>query len=169
MIIDVVQNYVNTVSGLTETTRKKAQKLARSLLAQAGLEEAADNAADRVTKLTDDIMATSAANRKLVENLVQAEVDKAIGRVGLVRADEFAKVQRELADLRLTLADSPARRSAMRTATAGRAATARKVAGTSKSAARKPSASTGAAKKSTAKKSTAKKSSAKKSSAKAAE
>ena len=80
---DALQTYVNLVSGLTRTTRARASATAHALLAQAGLEEAANEASDRVTKLAEEILHASRANREMFEKVVTAEVDRAAARLGL--------------------------------------------------------------------------------------
>jgi len=87
-----VQNYMNLVLGLSKTTRAKA-----------GLEEVANDAGERVTKLADEIIAASRANRELFENLVATEVERVATRLGFARTDELNMLRQELADLRLTL------------------------------------------------------------------
>jgi polyhydroxyalkanoate synthesis regulator phasin len=98
-----VQNYMNLVLGLSKTTRAKARATAKALLAQAGLEEVANDAGERVTKLADEIIAASRANRELFENLVATEVERVATRLGFARTDELNMLRQELADLRLTL------------------------------------------------------------------
>jgi hypothetical protein len=132
MVVEAVQNYVNMVNGLTKTTRDKAVATARALLAQAGLQDVATEAGERVNKLAEEILLASRANRALVENLVTAEVDKAAARWGFVRAEEVDTLREELAELRASLVRAtvsppaaPANRAARKRSPA-RAATARK-------------------------------------------
>ena len=54
-----LQNYVSLVGGLTRGSR------------------------ERVTRLAEEILHASRANRELLENLVVTEVDKAAARLGL--------------------------------------------------------------------------------------
>lgn len=120
MVVKAVQNYVNLVNGLTKMTQDRALATARSLLAHAGLEDVANDATGRVTKLAEEIMLASRANRELMENLVAGEVDKAAGRFGYVRTDEVEALREEIADLRASLAraaaeaERPARRATAR-------------------------------------------------------
>lgn len=108
MVVKAVQNYVNLVNGLTKMTQDRALATARSLLAHAGLEDVANDATGRVTKLAEEIMLASRANRELMENLVAGEVDKAAGRFGYVRTDEVEALREEIADLRASLARAAA-------------------------------------------------------------
>jgi len=102
-MVEAVQNYVNLVTGVTKATRAKALSTARALLAHAGLEGVANEAGDRVSKLAEEIMLASRANRELVENLVAAEVDKAASRWGFVRTDDVEALREEIDELRRSL------------------------------------------------------------------
>ncbi len=106
MAVEAVQNYVHLVSGFTRMTRTKAAEAAKSLLAQAGLEDVAADAGGRVTKLADELRNAGRANRGLLEKLVRAEVDKATTRLGFVRAQELEELRREIAELRSTVSTS---------------------------------------------------------------
>ena len=61
---EALQNYVSLVNGLTRGSR------------------------ERFTKLAEEILQASKANRELVENLFVAEVERAAGRLGFARAEE---------------------------------------------------------------------------------
>jgi polyhydroxyalkanoate synthesis regulator phasin len=106
MAVEAVQNYVHIVSGFTRMTRTKAAVAAKSLLAQAGLEDVAADAGERVTKLADELRNASRANRDLLEKLVRAEVEKATTRLGFVRAQDLEELRREIAELRSTVSRS---------------------------------------------------------------
>jgi hypothetical protein len=108
MVVEAVQNYVNLVNGLTRMTSQAALASARSLLAAAGLEDAANDATGRVSKLAEEIMLANRANRELVENVVSAEVDKAAGRLGFVRTEDMDALRDEVAQLRVALAKAVA-------------------------------------------------------------
>lgn len=104
MVVEAVQTYVNLVSGLSRATREKAWSAAHGLLAQAGLEGVANDAERRVSKLTEEILEASRANRELLEKLVATEVAKAVSRLGFVRSDDLDEVREEIAELRAQLA-----------------------------------------------------------------
>ncbi|MCW2810596.1 MAG: hypothetical protein JWP61_1054 [Friedmanniella sp.] len=111
MVGEPLQNYVNLVNGLSRATRAKALAAARALLAQAGLEDAANEAGEKVAKLTEEVLNASRANRELLENLITAEVEKTTARLGLVRTEdleivsrEIARLQRDVIELRAALA-----------------------------------------------------------------
>ena len=108
MVGEGLQNYVSMVTGLTKTTKAKAAAAAKALLAQTGLDEVAADASERVSKLADEIVAASKANRELLQKMVETEVDKAADRLGFARAEEVDALRRDLAELRLGLAHQSA-------------------------------------------------------------
>ena len=124
---DALQNYVNLVNGLTRGSR------------------------ERFTKLAEEILQASKANRELVENLFVTEVERAAGRLGFARAEEVQALRDEIADLRASIVALKA---------PGAATAARRAAASTKNAARSPAAKKTAAKKAPAKKTAAKKSTA---------
>ena len=66
---DAFQSYINMVTGVTKSTQAKAAATARALLKQAGLEDVATEASERVTKLAEEIMNASRTNRELIAAL----------------------------------------------------------------------------------------------------
>lgn len=100
MVIEALQSYAQLASGLTKTTREKALATAKGLLDQAGLGDVASDAGDRVTKLADELLATSKANRQLLTTFVDAEVQKAVGRLGLATSEDIEDLRAEIAALR---------------------------------------------------------------------
>src|SRR5690348_13010167 len=109
MVIEALQSYAQLASGLTKTTREKALATAKGLLTQAGLGDVAADAGDRVSKLADELVATSKANRELLTKFVDAEVKKAVGRLGLAKAEDIEGWRAEIAALRAaSAAASPA-------------------------------------------------------------
>ena len=102
-----LSTYIQQVSGVTKVTRAKAVETAKSLLAQTGLDHAAADAGERVTKLAEEVLAASRANRDLLEKLIKAEVDKAAGRLGFARAEDLEALRTEIAELRRTMEDRP--------------------------------------------------------------
>lgn len=129
MVVEAVQNYVAMVNGLSKMTRARAMSTARSLLAHAGLDDVAADAQERVTKLADEILQASKANRDLVENMVRTEIDRAASRWGFPRAEDLEDLRREIAELRLTMAyDSAGPPAAATKAPAKKAAAAKRAA-----------------------------------------
>ena len=116
------QSCANVVGGLTRTVRERAVITTRALLAQVGLEEVVVDTGERMAKLAEEIGNASRANRELLENLIVAEVDKAVSRLGYVRADDLEDLRAEVAELRAEV------RSAAKARTTSRQAPARKAA-----------------------------------------
>lgn len=100
---DAFQSYINMVTGVTKTTQEKASATARALLKQAGLEDVAAEASERVAKLAEEIMNAARTNRELMQHYVTAEVGKAAARLGFARADEVQALRDEVASLRAQL------------------------------------------------------------------
>ncbi len=106
---DAFQSYINMVTGVTKTTQEKASATARALLKQAGLEDVAAEASERVAKLAEEIINASRTNRELMQHYVTAEVDKAAARLGFARADEVQALRDEVASLRAQLDEARGR------------------------------------------------------------
>jgi predicted metal-binding transcription factor (methanogenesis marker protein 9) len=102
-VTEAFQAYINMVTGVTKTTQAKAVATARAMLKQAGLDDMATEASERVTKLAEEIIDASRTNRELLQNFVTAEVDKAAARLGFARAEEVEALRDEIASLRTQL------------------------------------------------------------------
>jgi polyhydroxyalkanoate synthesis regulator phasin len=141
---DAFQAYINMVTGVTKTTQARAAATARAVLKQTGLEDAATEASERVTKLAEEIMNASRTNRELLQHFVAAEVDKAAVRLGFARTEDLEALRDEIASLRRQVSEATARagraaatqKTAQKTSTQKAAAT--KKSATAKSAGRKP-------------------------------
>lgn len=156
MVLEGLRGYIQLANGLTDVTRERARAAAKALLAQgeAGVGAVVPQPVRaQVGALTDDLLATSKANRNLLVNLVRAEVERTVARMGLVSAQELRSETRRSRSLerRVEELEQDLRRAR------GSAA--------KKSTAKKTTAKRSAAKKSTAKKTSAKKTSAKTTSA----
>lgn len=103
MMVDAVQSYLNLANVVSRAARAQAVAVARTVLAQSGLEEAAADANERATQLVDEAREARRANRELVENLVAAEVTKAASRFGFVRDEDLDEIREEIAELRVQL------------------------------------------------------------------
>ena len=146
MVIDGLRGYLQLASGLTDVTRERARAAARAVVAQGGAVVPTSVQA-QVSTLTEDLMATSKANRHLLVNLVRGEVERSVARMGLVSTKDMEAAERRAKGLERRVAELEEELS--------RSTTARKAANTR-------------ARKATAKKSTAKKTAAKKTAAKKA-
>ena len=103
------QTYINMVTGVKKSTQAKAVATARAMMKQAGLEDVATETSERVTKLAEEIMNASRANRELLQHFVNAEVDKAAARLGFARADEVEVLRDEIAQLRAQVDEATGR------------------------------------------------------------
>ncbi len=92
MVLDGLRGYLQLATGLTDVTRERARAAARALVAQgeAGVDAVVPGPVrSQVTSLTDDLLATSKANRDLLVHLVRGEVERSVGRLGLVSRAEL--------------------------------------------------------------------------------
>lgn len=157
MVLEGLRGYLQLATGLTDVTRERARAAARALVAQgeAGVGAVVPPVRSQVTALTEDLLATSKANRDLLMHLVRGEVERSVSRLGLVSAQDLAAATRRADRLERRVAEleDELRRSRAATATATRS-TAKKSA-TKKSAATKSAATKSAARKSAATKSAA--------------
>jgi len=126
-----MRNYVQLASGLTDVTRQRAMAAASGLLTSSGVDQVVPGALGQVSALADEIVASSKANRELLVGLVRAEVDRAVGRLGLATQDDVAGLQRTVDRLterlraleshdettRPSVAKKPAKRPAKKPAT----------------------------------------------------
>ena len=145
---DAWRAYLELALGLTEASRKKAQKVAKKLVGKGGVTAA------QLQALAEDLVSTSLANREALSKLVRFEVDRTLGRVGLATAGEVADLTARVRDLEQELRQARAGAEPTATATDGSpvAATTAPVA-----AAGVPIAKKAVAKKAVAKKTVAKK------------
>jgi polyhydroxyalkanoate synthesis regulator phasin len=157
VVVEGVHNYVAMVNGLTKLTRDKAVSTAKTLLAQAGLQDVAADAQERVATLAEELLQASKANRKLLESMVASEIDKAVSRWGFARQEEVDDLRKQVAELRMAVAYEAAKAESD-TPRGGRTPGA-------KSAASRSSASKSAASKSAASRSVGSKAAASKSAA----
>jgi polyhydroxyalkanoate synthesis regulator phasin len=90
---DAWRAYLEMALGVTEASRKKAVKAARKLVGRS------DFPADQIQGLADDLLRASAANREAVTRIVRTELDRALGAVGLAKADELAELRTRVREL----------------------------------------------------------------------
>jgi hypothetical protein len=181
MVLDGLRGYLQLANGLSDVTRERARVAAKSLVAQGEAGVGAVLPAPlkaQVSSLTEDLIATSKANRALLIGLVGTEVERATARLGLAMAGELDAAKRRAQGLEQRVADLERQvREAVGGVTRSTASAAEGAAPTRSQTPAGPSAaskstpststlSTSTPRKSTAKKSTAKKSTAKKSTAK---
>jgi hypothetical protein len=156
MVFDGLRAYLQLANGLTDVTKARAMATARSLVQQseAGVATVVpEQLLSQVTALAEDLLATSRANRDLLVGLVRVEVERSVGRLGLVSAAELeaASARAQLLLDRVQELERSLRAAQARATTGTREAPSAAPAGTG---------TTATAKKSTAKKATAQKASA---------
>ncbi|MGH8878759.1 MAG: phasin family protein [Stackebrandtia sp.] len=83
---DAWRAYLELALGLTEASRKKAAQIIRSLAEQSGAK------VEDLQGMAEDLLSTGMANRENVVKLVQFELDKALGKVGLATREEVAEL-----------------------------------------------------------------------------
>jgi polyhydroxyalkanoate synthesis regulator phasin len=83
---DAWRAYLELALGVTETSRRKAEKVARDLIGKGGATAA------QVQDFVEDLVSASRTNREGLVKLVRYEVDRALGAVGLATADEVAEL-----------------------------------------------------------------------------
>jgi hypothetical protein len=102
MVLDGLRGYIQLANGLTDVTRERALAAAKALVAQgeAGVGAVLPQPVrTQVSTLTDDLLATSKANRDLLVNLVRSEVERSVARLGLVSAKELEAAVRRTRSL----------------------------------------------------------------------
>jgi polyhydroxyalkanoate synthesis regulator phasin len=169
MVLDGLRGYLQLANGLSDVTRERARAAAKNLVAQGEASVGAvlpGSLKAQVSSLTEDLIATSKANRALLVGLVGTEVERATARLGLAMSGELDAAKRRAQRLEQRLADLEREvREALGGALSSTASTAQGTAA-AKSPAKKSSAKKSTGKKSTGSKSTAKKSTGSKSTAK---
>ncbi|MEV4413469.1 hypothetical protein [Catellatospora sp. NPDC049609] len=103
---DVVKAYLELAFGLTEASKKKAEKTvkkaARELLGKSGA------TASQLQAMAEELVTTGMQNREAVARIVRLELDRALGRVGLATAEEVATLTARIEDLEGQLREAKA-------------------------------------------------------------
>ncbi|HCT78334.1 MAG TPA: hypothetical protein DGT23_17505 [Micromonosporaceae bacterium] len=126
---DAVKAYLELAFGLTEASKKKAEKTVKKVAKELAGKGGATAA--QLQGLAEELLATGNANREAVTRLVRVEMDRALSRVGLATADELGALVDRIESLERQLRDkaSEARATAAKLsepAAATKAAPARK-------------------------------------------
>jgi polyhydroxyalkanoate synthesis regulator phasin len=173
---DAWRAYYELALGLTETSRKKAMKIAERVAGKGGA------TAEQLQTLAEDFVNAGAANREAMTRMIRVEMDRALGRVGLATMDEVEELTKRVRELERELnapgmpdatdpltrpaaapaADDAVAKKAVAKKTVAKKTVAKKTAGKKTAAKQAPAAGAGPAK-TTAKKTVAKKTVAKKS------
>ena len=94
---DAWRAYLEMALGVTEASRKKALKAAKKVV---GKSEAK---AEQLQSLADELVRASAANREAVAQMIRVELDRALGAVGLAKAEEVEALSVKVRDLEAEL------------------------------------------------------------------
>ena len=130
-MIDMLKAYLQVANGVGELTRQRALEVARQALAASpaavvlpAATAGVDGLTAQVSALADDLLAAGRANRELLRQLVRAEVETVVTRLGLGgQADlqaQLAASRERVRELEGTLAQ--ARRTTAKRAAAGKSA-----------------------------------------------
>lgn len=110
---DVVKAYLELAFGLTEASKKKAEKTvkkaAKELLGKGGA------TASQLQTMAEELVTTGLQNREAITRIVRLELDRALGRVGLATAEEVATLTARIEDLEGQLREAKADRPASTT------------------------------------------------------
>ena len=84
------EQYLQALAGLRETTRTQAERVA-GLLAKQG-----EVQAGQVTRVAEDLLRRTRKNREQVSRLLQREVKRQLGAVGIATREEVARLQQRV-------------------------------------------------------------------------
>lgn len=96
---DPLSRYLEAAMGLTDLTRRRAEKLVRSVLEQG---EAAGNPKE----LVEDLLERSNENRGALVTLIRGETRRAMKAMGLATTNDVERLEQQLKALRRQLADA---------------------------------------------------------------
>ena len=95
---DAWQSYLEMAMGLTKTSKKKAEKAVKELVGKGNAK------ASELQGMAESLVAAGLANRESLTKLVESELDRAMSKVGLVKAEEVAELRKRVAELEAKLA-----------------------------------------------------------------
>ena len=84
------EQYLQALASLSDLTRTQAERVA-SLLAKQGEVQSA-----QVNRVTEDLMRRTQKNREILTRLVQREVKRQLGVLGMASRDELARLQQRV-------------------------------------------------------------------------
>ncbi len=103
--------YLDLAMGLTETSRKRATKVAKKLVGRGNA------TADQLQSMAEELINTSVANREAITRLIRFELDRALGRVGLATAEEVSELTTRVRELEQELSEARAAAAAAQATT----------------------------------------------------
>jgi polyhydroxyalkanoate synthesis regulator phasin len=103
---DAVKAYLELAFGLTEASKKKAEKTVKKVTKE--LVGKSGATAAQLQTLAEELLATGNANREAVSRMVRVEMDRALSRVGLATAEEVTALNDRIEALERQLRDAKA-------------------------------------------------------------
>lgn len=103
---DALKAYLELALGLTEASKKKAEKAVKKMAKE--LVGKGNATAAQIQGAVEDLVTTSASNREAVTRLVRVEMDRTLSRVGLATSEEVATLQARVDALERELRDERA-------------------------------------------------------------
>jgi polyhydroxyalkanoate synthesis regulator phasin len=118
---DALKAYLELALGLTEASKKKAEKAVKRMAKE--LVGKGNATATQLQGAVEDLISTSSANREAVTRLVRVEMDRALSRMGLATTDEVTTLTTRVEALERQLRDAEAAAKAAKAAPAAAAET----------------------------------------------
>jgi polyhydroxyalkanoate synthesis regulator phasin len=97
------EQYVQAMASLTEVTRSRAERLAARLAKQGELQSA------QVGRFAEQLVRRTRRNRETLSRLIQREVKRQLGALGIATRDEVARLQQRVRALEQAAERPPAR------------------------------------------------------------
>src|SRR5262249_9068700 len=97
---DAWRAYLDLALGATETSRKKATKVARKLLGRGNA------TAEQLQSMAEDLVTSSKANREAIPRLVRFELERTLNRVGLATTEEVNALSTRVKELEQELEEA---------------------------------------------------------------
>ena len=96
-MLEELRPYLAMANGLTEVARQQATEAARTLIAQ-GMVLAAKGATPDVdvSEVAEEIVESVRANREMLREMIDAEVQRALGGLGFAHADELKAARKHI-------------------------------------------------------------------------
>jgi polyhydroxyalkanoate synthesis regulator phasin len=107
------EQYLQALASLSDLTRAQAERVA-GLLAKQGEVQSA-----QVGRVTEDLMRRTQKNREIMSRLVQREVKRQLGLLGMATRDEVARLQQRVRALEQELERAAKAAPAARAASSG--------------------------------------------------
>jgi len=99
------EQYLQALASLTEMTKTQAERVAARLARQGDLQSG------QVGRVAEDLLRRTQKNRETVSRLVQREVKRQLGVLGIATRDEVARLQQRIRALEQELARADATRA----------------------------------------------------------